>query len=98
MHLRLADGARRAAAHLGPCLPSWATPAARITSALLCVQSSGASAAAVCHIRRRYDVCRVWGPADLLCFSVPLWLRLPVRHVISFAWTAYLSFVRGANK
>eukprot|EP00438_Fugacium_kawagutii_P019662 Skav207968 [mRNA] locus=scaffold495:32165:36047:+ [translate_table: standard] len=27
-----------------------------------------------------YDVFRVWGPADLVCFSVPLWLRLPVRH------------------
>eukprot|EP00437_Effrenium_voratum_P036079 CAMPEP_0181469912 /NCGR_PEP_ID=MMETSP1110-20121109/38271_1 /TAXON_ID=174948 /ORGANISM="Symbiodinium sp., Strain CCMP421" /LENGTH=175 /DNA_ID=CAMNT_0023594849 /DNA_START=158 /DNA_END=685 /DNA_ORIENTATION=+ len=45
-----------------------------------------------------YDVFRVWGPADLVCFSVPLWLRLPVRHVVSFVWTAYLSFARGANK
>ena len=27
-----------------------------------------------------FDVFRVWGPADLVCFSVPLWLRLPVRH------------------
>jgi len=45
-----------------------------------------------------YDVCRVWGPADLVCFSVPLWLRLPVRHVVSFVWTAYLSFMRGSNK
>lgn len=45
-----------------------------------------------------YDVLRVWGPADLICFSVPLYLRLPVRHVVSFVWTAYLSFVRGAKK
>jgi len=45
-----------------------------------------------------YDVFRVWGPADLLCFSVPLYLRLPVRHVVSFVWTAYLSFARGGNK
>lgn len=45
-----------------------------------------------------FDVFRVWGPADLVCFSVPLWLRLPVRHVVSFVWTAYLSFARGANK
>lgn len=45
-----------------------------------------------------YDVVRVWGPADLLCFSVPLYLRLPVRHVVSFVWTAYLSFVRGGKK
>ena len=42
-----------------------------------------------------YDVVRVWVPADVVCFSVPLWLRLPVRHVISFVWTAYLSFTRG---
>jgi hypothetical protein len=26
-----------------------------------------------------WDVMRVWAPADLLCFSVPLYLRLPVR-------------------
>jgi len=44
-----------------------------------------------------YDVLRVWAPADLICFSVPLWLRLPVRHIVSFVWTAYLSFVRGGK-
>ena len=43
------------------------------------------------------DVFKVWLPADLVCFSVPLFLRLPVRHVVSFVWTAYLSFVRGAK-
>lgn len=42
-----------------------------------------------------YDVARVWGPADLVCFSVPMYLRLPIRHIVSFVWTAYLSFVRG---
>ncbi|CAJ1341429.1 unnamed protein product [Effrenium voratum] len=45
-----------------------------------------------------YDVFRVWGPADLICFSVPLWARLPTRHVVSFVWTAYLSFAKGAQK
>mmetsp|Transcript_10115 Transcript_10115/g.22754 ORF Transcript_10115/g.22754 Transcript_10115/m.22754 type:complete len:262 (+) Transcript_10115:76-861(+) len=44
-----------------------------------------------------WDVLRVWAPADIVCFSVPLWLRLPVRHVVSFVWTAYLSFVRGSK-
>lgn len=43
------------------------------------------------------DLLRVWVPADLVCFSVPLYLRLPVRHVVSFAWTAYLSFTRGGH-
>ncbi|KAJ8602093.1 hypothetical protein CTAYLR_001648 [Chrysophaeum taylorii] len=37
----------------------------------------------------------VWFPADFIIFSVPLWLRLPTRHVVSFGWTAYLSFLRG---
>lgn len=43
------------------------------------------------------DLVRVWLPADLVCFSVPLYLRLPVRHVVSFVWTAYLSFARGGH-
>mmetsp|Transcript_18683 Transcript_18683/g.45123 ORF Transcript_18683/g.45123 Transcript_18683/m.45123 type:complete len:315 (+) Transcript_18683:93-1037(+) len=43
------------------------------------------------------DLLRVWFPADLVCFSVPLYLRLPVRHVVSFVWTAYLSFSRGGH-
>ena len=44
-----------------------------------------------------FDLIRVWLPADLICFSVPLYLRLPVRHVVSFVWTAYLSFARGGH-
>eukprot|EP00638_Chattonella_subsalsa_P002131 CAMPEP_0117758820 /NCGR_PEP_ID=MMETSP0947-20121206/15633_1 /TAXON_ID=44440 /ORGANISM="Chattonella subsalsa, Strain CCMP2191" /LENGTH=280 /DNA_ID=CAMNT_0005579135 /DNA_START=95 /DNA_END=937 /DNA_ORIENTATION=- len=44
-----------------------------------------------------FDLIRVWAPADLICFSVPLYLRLPVRHVVSFVWTAYLSFARGGH-
>lgn len=43
------------------------------------------------------DLIKVWLPADLFCFSVPLYLRLPVRHVFSFVWTAYLSFARGGH-
>lgn len=44
-----------------------------------------------------FDLVRVWAPADLICFSVPLYLRLPSRHVVSFVWTAYLSFSRGGH-
>ena len=44
-----------------------------------------------------FDLIRVWFPADLVCFSVPMYLRLPVRHVVSFVWTAYLSFSRGGH-
>ena len=44
-----------------------------------------------------FDLIRVWLPADLICFSVPLYLRLPSRHVVSFLWTSYLSFARGGH-
>ena len=44
-----------------------------------------------------FDLLRVWAPADIVCFSVPLYLRLPVRHIVSFVWTAYLSFARGGH-
>ena len=41
---------------------------------------------------------KTWVPFDLMCFSVPLWLRLPMRHFLSFFWTTYFSFLAGANK
>merc|ERR1712087_652905 len=44
-----------------------------------------------------FDLVRVWLPADLVCFSVPLYLRLPVRHIVGFVWTIYLSFARGGH-
>lgn len=39
----------------------------------------------------------VWFPADIIIFSVPIYLRLPVRHIVSLAWTSYLSFLRGGS-
>ena len=39
-----------------------------------------------------------WVPADLVCFSIALHLRLPIRHIWSFFWTVYLSYFRGARK
>jgi hypothetical protein len=39
----------------------------------------------------------LWGPADCILFSLPMWLRMPARHVVSFGWTAYVSFLRGAK-
>jgi len=32
---------------------------------------------------------------DIIAFAVPIWLRLPIIHSISFVWTCYLSFSRG---
>lgn len=43
------------------------------------------------------DLLKVWLPADIICFSVPLYLRMPVRQSVSFLWTAYLSFSRGGH-
>ena len=30
-----------------------------------------------------------------VCVAVPMWLRLPANHFLSFIWTCYLSFLRG---
>jgi len=40
---------------------------------------------------------KVWLPADIVCFAIPLYLRLPIRHVFSFCWTIYLSIARGSK-
>jgi hypothetical protein len=38
----------------------------------------------------------LWGPADIILFSVPMYLRMPLRHIVSLGWTSYLSFLRGS--
>ena len=37
----------------------------------------------------------LWVPGDLIVYSVPIWLRLPLNHGLSFIWICYLSFLRG---
>ena len=37
----------------------------------------------------------LWVPGDLMIYAVPLWMRLPLNHGLSFIWTCYLSFLRG---
>merc|ERR1719499_993379 len=39
----------------------------------------------------------VWLAADLLVYSVPMFMRLPLDHTIAFSWTMLLSFMRGAT-
>jgi hypothetical protein len=39
---------------------------------------------------------QLWGPSDCIQFVLPVHIRLPFRHIVSFFWTAYVSFTRGA--
>lgn len=39
---------------------------------------------------------QLWGPSDCIQFVLPVHIRMPFRHIISFFWTAYVSFTRGA--
>ena len=47
------------------------------------------------------DNCKMWMlwiPGDIIVYSIPIWLRLPVNHFLSFIWICYLSFLRGDGK
>jgi len=37
----------------------------------------------------------LWVPGDLLIYAVPIWMRLPLNHSVSLAWTMILSWMRG---
>lgn len=38
---------------------------------------------------------QLWGPSDCIQFILPVHIRMPFRHLVSFFWTAYVSFTRG---
>eukprot|EP00931_Biecheleriopsis_adriatica_P006420 TRINITY_DN107826_c0_g1_i1.p1 TRINITY_DN107826_c0_g1~~TRINITY_DN107826_c0_g1_i1.p1 ORF type:complete len:280 (-),score=44.69 TRINITY_DN107826_c0_g1_i1:35-802(-) len=40
----------------------------------------------------------LWVPGDLIVYAVPIWMRLPLNHAISLAWTMILSNLRGSEK
>jgi len=40
----------------------------------------------------------LWIPADLIIYAVPVWMRLPLNHAVSLAWTMILSWMRGGEK
>ena len=40
---------------------------------------------------------KLWGPSDCVQFVLPLHLRMPFRHAVSFFWTSYVSFTRGGK-
>mmetsp|Transcript_22680 Transcript_22680/g.25514 ORF Transcript_22680/g.25514 Transcript_22680/m.25514 type:complete len:272 (+) Transcript_22680:36-851(+) len=39
---------------------------------------------------------KLWGPSDCIQFILPVHIRLPFRHIVSFFWTIYVSFTRGS--
>lgn len=39
---------------------------------------------------------KLWGPSDCIQFCMPIHLSMPFRHMVSFFWTAYVSFTRGS--
>jgi len=38
---------------------------------------------------------KLWGPSGCIQFSMPIHISMPFRHMVSFFWTAYVSFTRG---
>lgn len=44
------------------------------------------------------DNCAIWAlwiPADVVIYAIPIWMRLPANHGLSFLWTCILSAMRG---
>lgn len=39
----------------------------------------------------------LWFPADFVIFTVPMFLRMPLEHAVSFAWTMIISHMRGGS-
>mmetsp|Transcript_26064 Transcript_26064/g.60218 ORF Transcript_26064/g.60218 Transcript_26064/m.60218 type:complete len:275 (-) Transcript_26064:48-872(-) len=39
----------------------------------------------------------LWVPFDMIIYAVPIWMRLPLNHAVSLAWTMILSSMRGAS-
>ncbi len=39
-----------------------------------------------------------WFPLEVVILSVPLWLRMPLTHAVSFTWCTVLSFFRGGKE
>lgn len=42
--------------------------------------------------------CSLWIPMDFFVFACPMYMRMPLEHGVSFGWTMFMSFTRGAGK
>ena len=69
-----------------------------------CMQGESSAAALLPNAMRKYasnavednvSMWLLWVPCDAIIYAIPLWMRLPANHAISFCWTCYLSFLRG---
>jgi len=43
------------------------------------------------------SMCLFWFPADIILYSGPVWLRLPLNHAISFVWCSVMSVWKGGK-
>ena len=59
------------------------------------IASSGLSKYQTNAVEDNLSMWALWVPGDLIVYAVPLWMRLPLNHGLSFIWTCYLSFLRG---
>lgn len=46
-------------------------------------------------VQDNFGMMAFWLPMDVVIYSVPLYLRLPLNHAVSFAWCCILSIFRG---
>jgi len=44
-----------------------------------------------------FAMIKLWGPSDCIQFVLPIHMSMPFRHMVSFFWTAYVSFTRGGG-
>ncbi|KAK3245740.1 hypothetical protein CYMTET_44709 [Cymbomonas tetramitiformis] len=58
----------------------------------------GLSAYQVNAVQDNLAIWALWVPGDFVVYAVPIWLRLPLNHGVSFVWTCILSALRGSNK
>jgi len=40
----------------------------------------------------------LWMPADVVIFAAPMYLRMPLEHLVSFGWTMFMSARRGSSE
>lgn len=69
-----------------------------------CIQGDGLDFSVFSRAMTKYwnnivpDNLAIWGlwiPCDLAIYAVPIWMRLPLNHGVSFVWTMILSWMRG---